>query len=250
MPDLSLYQWTSIALIATGIMVAISLIFVTAPYGRYDRKGWGPEMDERFAWMIMEAISPLFFVIAFFAGGGGGPVGFTLLAMFVGHYIYRSFIYPFRMRGHGTKPVATMVMASLFNVANGSVNGWGVATAGHLTESWLTNPLFAFGIVLFAAGVFINHQSDHILRNLRAPGETGYKIPYGGLFRFVSSPNYLGEIIQWLGFAVAACTLGALSFAIFTASNIGPRAFSHHAWYRKTFADYPGNRKALIPFIA
>ncbi|MEO1028034.1 MAG: 3-oxo-5-alpha-steroid 4-dehydrogenase [Pseudomonadota bacterium] len=250
MPEFSLYQWTSFSLIAIGVLVAISLIFVTAPYGRYDRKGWGPEMDERFGWMLMEAISPLFFLIAFFWAGGGGPVGYWLLLLFCGHYVYRSFIYPFRMRGHGTKPVATVLMAAAFNVANGSVNGWGVAMAGHLDESWVSSPWLWIGTALFALGVFVNHQSDGILRTLRGPGETGYKIPHGGMFRFVSSPNYLGEIVQWIGFAIAACTLGALSFAIFTASNIGPRAFSHHAWYRRTFSDYPQNRKALIPFIA
>lgn len=250
MPDLNVYEFTSYALIATGIMVVISLIFVTAPYGRYERKGWGPEMNERLGWMIMEAVSPLSFLIFFYIGGGTGPVAYTLLALFVGHYIYRSFIYPLRMRGAGTKPVATVVMAFVFNIANGGVNGWGVATAGHLTEAWLASPFFWFGIALFVAGVFINHSSDHILRNLRAPGEKGYKIPHGGLFRFVSCPNYLGEIIQWTGFACAACTLGGLSFAIFTASNIGPRAFSHHNWYRQTFPDYPTGRKALIPFLA
>lgn len=250
MPELSLYHWVSFGLIATGVLVAISLIFMRAPYGRYERQGWGPEMDERFGWMIMEAVSPLSFLTAFFLAGGSGPVAYILLAMFCGHYVYRSFIYPFRMRGHGSKPVATVLMAVLFNTANGSVNGWGVATAAHLTEAWLASPLFWIGIALFGFGMFTNLQSDHILRNLRGPGETGYKIPHGGLFRFVTSPNYLGEIIEWTGFAIAASTLGGLSFAIFTASNIGPRAFSHHAWYREKFPDYPANRKALIPFIA
>ena len=32
---------------------------------------------------------------------------------------------------------------------------------------------------MFVAGMIINIHSDHILRNLRKPGETGYKIPRG-----------------------------------------------------------------------
>lgn len=38
--------------------------------------------------------------------------------------------------------------------------------------------LFA-GFLLFVTGFAINIHSDHILRNLRKPGEIVYKIPYG-----------------------------------------------------------------------
>jgi 3-oxo-5-alpha-steroid 4-dehydrogenase 1 len=71
----------------------------------------------------------------------------------------------------------------------------------------------------------------------------------------VSGANFFGEIVEWTGFAVAAwgcenARLPALAFAVFTASNIGPRALSHHAWLRAHFGrDYPQGRKALIPFV-
>ena len=249
MPSLTLYETICYTLFALGGMTMISLLFVTAPYGRYERKKWGPEADERFDWMVMEAVSPLMLLIFFLRADGSGPVQLILAAMFLGHYTYRSFIYPFRIRGPGKKPVATGAMAVLFNAMNGAVNGWGVSHAAHLTESWLASPLFYIGLGLFFFGMWLNLNSDHILRNLRGPGETGYKIPHGGGFRFVTSPNYLGEIIEWTGFAIAACTLGAASFAFFTAANIGPRAFQHHRWYKEKFADYPKERKALIPFL-
>lgn len=35
------------------------------------------------------------------------------------------------------------------------------------------------GSVLWLVGWLVNVHSDHILRNLRKPGETGYKIPTG-----------------------------------------------------------------------
>lgn len=38
------------------------------------------------------------------------------------------------------------------------------------------------GSVLWLVGWLVNVHSDHILRNLRKPGETGYKIPTGKLF--------------------------------------------------------------------
>ena len=84
---------------------------------------------------------------------------------------------------------------------------------------------------------------------LRAPGESGYKIPSGGLFRFVSCPNYLGEILEWSGFALATWSVAGLSFAAFTLANLLPRALSNHRWYQKTFPEYPEDRRALVPFL-
>lgn len=253
MPALSLYQATALGLTMAASLTLASLLFTTAPYGRYEREGkWGPEIDERIVWMVMEAVSPIMFLIFFLRGiasGGSSVAQLVLAALFLGHYTYRSFIYPFRIRGVGKKPVATGAMAVLFNAFNGSVNGWGVGAAAHLTAGWLASPFFLLGIPLFFFGMWLNLNSDHILRNLRGPGETGYKIPHGSGFRFVTSPNYLGEIIEWTGFALAACTLGAAAFALFTASNIGPRAFQHHRWYRENFPDYPKSRKALLPFL-
>jgi len=81
----------------------------------------------------------------------------------------------------------------------------------------------------------------------RKPGE--YGIPRGGVFEFVSCPNYLGEILEWTGWAIATWSLPGLAFALWTAANLIPRAYANHAWYRKTFPDYPGKRKALIPFV-
>jgi steroid 5-alpha reductase family enzyme len=95
----------------------------------------------------------------------------------------------------------------------------------------------------------INVHSDHILRNLRKPGGIGYKIPRGGLFRWITSPNYFGEIMEWCGWAIATWSLAGIAFAAFTFANLAPRAWSHHKWYNKTFSNYPKNRKAIIPFI-
>ena len=111
--------------------------------------------------------------------------------------------------------------------------------------------IFAFlaGIALFAAGFLIHSSSDNILRSLRKPGETGYSIPQGGMFRFISCPNYFGEIIEWVGWALLTWSVAGLAFATFTFANLFPRAIAHHRWYRGEFTDYPSERKAIIPFI-
>jgi 3-oxo-5-alpha-steroid 4-dehydrogenase 1 len=36
---------------------------------------------------------------------------------------------------------------------------------------------FVTGVLLFISGLLINTNADDILRGLRKPGETGYKIP-------------------------------------------------------------------------
>ena len=102
--------------------------------------------------------------------------------------------------------------------------------------------------MLFFGGMALNKASDRQLAHLRVQGK-GYQIPFGLGYRWVSCPNYLGEIIQWTGWAVATWSLAGWIFAIWTMANLVPRAIAHHRWYRETFADYPPTRRALIPYL-
>jgi hypothetical protein len=56
-------------------------------------------------------------------------------------------------------------------------------------------------------------------------------------------------MIEWTGLALAACTPASIAFLLFTIANLLPRALAHHKWYQQKFADYPKDRKAIIPFI-
>ena len=44
---------------------------------------------------------------------------------------------------------------------------------------WFVDPRFVVGHMMFLFGMAANIHSDTILKNLRKPGETGYKIPRG-----------------------------------------------------------------------
>ena len=66
---------------------------------------------------------------------------------------------------------------------------------------------------------------------------------------YVSCPNYLGELMEWGGYALMVWSLPALSFFIWTLVNLIPRALDHHRWYKEKFEDYPSDRRALIPFL-
>ena len=104
------------------------------------------------------------------------------------------------------------------------------------------------GTLIFFMGFMINRQSDAILRALRQPGDTDYKVPHGGLYRWISCPNYLGEIIQWSGWLCLTWNRASLAFFVWSIANLLPRALQHHQWYQAQFDSYPKTRKALIPW--
>ena len=174
----------------------------------------------------------------------------VLLALFVGHYTYRTFVYPLRMRGGKPMPVGICGLAAAFCAFNGYMQGrlW-TSLSLRTLDSPRDAAFFYAGVVMWFAGLCINLHSDGILRGLRKPGEDGYKIPKGGMFRFVTAANYLGEIVEWCGYALAAQHIGASAFAVFTFCNTGPRAYHHHIWFLSRFRDYPEDRRILIPFI-
>ncbi len=220
------------------------LFFVTAPYGRHARAGFGPMVNARLGWVVME--SPSVFLFAFVWSQNPQfkePMVLALGGLWLLHYVQRTFIFSTLMRGEGKQqPLLTAVLAVSFNLFNAPGNAAGLRQRPF--DAW-----FIAGTAIFLVGFAINVQSDAILRGLRGPGEQGYKIPEGGLFSFVTSPNYFGEIIEWVGFALAAQTLASWAFAAFTFANLAPRAVSHHRWYRTTFPQYPTVRRALIPFV-
>jgi 3-oxo-5-alpha-steroid 4-dehydrogenase 1 len=252
MDEAVFYHWLVIAWIALAIVTFVALLFVTAPYGRFTRGGWGPRINARWGWILMESPSLITFVVLYAIGDQrGNPVAIVLLLMWSAHYVHRSFIYPFRLRSsRPNMTISVIAMGAAFNVGNGYLNARYLFTLGpDLQTSWLLDPRFIAGFILFWLGYALNQHSDRILFRLRSGGETGYKIPYGGGYRFVSCPNYLGEIVEWGGWALACWNPGATAFFIWTLANLAPRAIMTHRWYRRQFADYPRERKALIPFV-
>ncbi len=247
----SAYRILLIGIFIAAAATSLILLFVRAPYGRYTRAGWGPRISARFAWIIMESPA-VFLILILYLTGTKKTAPLTLfILLWQVHYIYRTFVYPLLMRGRRKGfPVILILMAMIFNCANGYVNGYHLFFSERTYPvSWLLDPRFLIGVSLFIWGLYVHLRSDHILRTLRAPGETGYKIPYGSMYRYVSSPNYFGEIVQWCGWAVATWSLAGLSFAVFTAANLIPRAISHHKWYENNFPKYPKERRAVVPFL-
>lgn len=244
--------WLMMAFIAMAAIVFPLLLFVTAPYGRHTRKGWGPRLNDTLGWVIMEAPAPILFGLFFILSDrmSSAPL-IAFLCIYELHYINRTFIFPFRLKGNRKDmPLSIALSGTFFNTLNAYIIARYLFTLGpEYATSWLWDPRFIIGAVIFLIGFRINTHSDSILRNLLKPGETGYKIPHGGLFKYVSGANYLGELIEWTGFAIATWCLPSVVFVIWTAANLAPRAISSHKWYKEKFPEYPKDRKALIPFI-
>jgi 3-oxo-5-alpha-steroid 4-dehydrogenase 1 len=250
MSESTVFHWLLIAWFAIAAVIFISLFFVVAPYGRHATRSWGRTISSRWGWITMEAISPLIFALCYVLGPDRTSLPeIVFLILWEAHYIHRAYIYPLRLRGsQKPMPLAVISLGLFFNAANGYLNGRYIFhLSGGYANSWLTDPRFIAGVIIFIAGFIINRHADQVLHNLRQPGETDYKIAYSGLYRWISCPNYLGEIMIWSGWAIATWSLAGLSFAVWTAANLVPRARSHHRWYKKNFPEYPANRKALIP---
>jgi hypothetical protein len=246
----TLLNLAAVAWIILGVVLSPMQFRVTAPYGRHARSDWGRSMSNRLGWCVMECVSLVVFASLFLAGPNEktAPM-WVFFALWTAHYINRSLIFPWRTRTQGkTIPIAIVGSAAAFNLINAGLNGLYLGWSGDIyPQGWLTDPRFIVGVAVFAAGAGINIWSDNRLIGLRSAGKQGYSIPRGGLFERVSCPNHLGEVIQWSGFALMCWNLPALSFAVWTAANLIPRAVSHHAWYRRSFPDYPPDRHAVIP---
>lgn len=240
----------NIICLAWAIIAIITFFFlqhVNAPYGRHIKQGWGPTLPNKWGWAFMEfpsfAIMLYFFIVSNQSAFAG-----MLSVLWMAHYFNRSFIFPFRIRTKGKEmPLIIVVSAIVFNLVNAWLNGYFLSAFEKYTENSFLEWNFLAGLALFVFGFIVNLISDHRLINLRHPGETGYKIPRGFLFEYVSCPNHFGELVQWFGFALMAWNYPAACFFIWTAANLIPRSKKHHSWYRANFTDYPRNRKAVIP---
>ena len=251
MPTLSI-DMLSLIWIGIGIISLPFLLRVTAPYGRHTTDRWGYMLDNRLGWFMQELPSILFLSFFFFTGTlVKSHTSYFFWGLWAVHYIYRSIIFPLRTKTAGKKiPLLIVLSAIGFNFVNGYLNGSYLGNnGGNYADDYFTSPRFIVGFAVFITGVFINQQSDNILLSLRQPGETGYKIPQGGLFKYISCPNHFGEMIEWVGFAIMVWSLPAVSFAVWTMVNLCPRALDHHRWYISRFTDYPKDRKALVPYI-
>lgn len=233
-------------------VIFLLLLFVTAPYGRHVKKGWGISINNKLGWVVMEIPAVLTILIIYLTHFKTiHPVNGIFLLIWQFHYLYRTFYFPFQIRASKKSfPVAVVLSAVLFNIINGYLNGESLFARQALSGIGELNTLhFWMGLLLFLVGFIIHFISDRCILNLRKTDTKEYAIPKGGLFNYVSNPNYFGEFLQWCGWAILTWSLAGLAFALFTLANLLPRGIANHKWYKEKFADYPVKRKIFFPGI-
>ena len=238
--------------------------FAQSPYGRFASDSYGINLNPKLGWWLMEIPATASFLWFYLQSDSAN---WTVTTLFLGglwmlHYGNRGWFFPLSIRvAPGAKSsfsFMVMAMGMFVTGIHAYLNAtWFTSLGKHLTPEWLSDPRFIIGLMVYAVGLFLILTSESVVRNLRdknpaaAPkeGESRYKIPYGYGYKWVSSPQYLGELIAWAGFSILTWGLPGVMIFLISAGNLVPRALGTHKWYKEKFDNYPTNRKALIPYV-
>tara|TARA_B110000196_G_scaffold109156_1_gene94611 strand:- start:64 stop:816 length:753 start_codon:yes stop_codon:yes gene_type:complete len=246
----SIYNFILIPWLLLAIISFFFLFWINAPYGRFSDKNWGILVDYKIGWFVQEIISPLTFSYFFINGvAEKNIISWILFSIWVIHYINRSIIFPMRICSTSKIPISVIASAIFFNLVNGFINGYYIGNIINFPITYLYSMKFILGFIILIIGVIINTSADKVLIKIKNQN-IGYQIPTGGLYKYITCPNYFGEIIQWTGFAIITWSFPALLFVLWTMANLIPRAKAYNNWYQLRFkGEYPNNKKAIIPYI-
>lgn len=239
---------------AFAAFVAISALFVQSPYGRFASEKLGVSLDPRLGWWLMELPATVVFLVFFALGERHDVVPMVFAAIWCIHYANRGWFFPLTIRttpGQKGSFSITVVLAGWFVTGmHGFLNAqWFTDFGDHLTTEWLTDPRFLVGLAVYYSGYFLVLHSERVVRTLRDTPGPRYRIPFGGGFKLVTNPAYLGELVGWAGFALMTWSLAGVLIFCISAANLIPRAFQNHRWYLEKFDDYPKDRKVLVPYV-
>jgi 3-oxo-5-alpha-steroid 4-dehydrogenase 1 len=241
-------------------VVAVAAWFVPSAYGRFADSRFGLAVSPRFGWFLMELPSTVVFLLVYALGSRrGDPVALVLLAIWLGHYAYRGFYFPWAMRSpRGSRASFSFAIVGvgwLSTGLHGYLNAAFISVVGRGYQlAWLWDPRFLLGVVVYYVGFALTVHSDAVIRNLRPRrevdrGEKTYRVPRGGLFEYVTNAGYFAELVAWFGFAMLTWSPGGLFILLLSMANLVPRAVATHRWYLERFPDYPRARRILIPFV-
>lgn len=224
-------------------------------------KDLGPQIDWRTVFVIEYAgplfIHPLMYLLAPYIYKAAAPEASHMqklvLLTTIAHFVKREFetllIHRFS--------AATMPARNIFrNSAHYWIlSGVNMAYWVYAPTSSATGPpnnaLIAAGLALYGAGELLNMQTHLTLRDLRPAATTQRGIPQGWLFDLVTCPNYLTEIISWVGiYLLSGFNWSVLLFIAVAGGQMALWAKKKEARYRKEFgARYHKKSFCMIPGI-
>lgn len=247
-----IFYYATYGLYAVAALSLYLMLIAPAPYGRYHTNSLGPTLPYRWGFALKESPGFVFFIVIYGLGDSSTTISAMVMAgLWLLHYFNRSFIMPLvLMKPKGKRMSwAVCVVGFLTNAFIASISARWVSQYGNYSDHWIQEPHFILGVCIFCAGMFINVKYDLRLLEMRAKKNKGYSLPFGGLFDKVTSPNYLGEVIEWCGWAVLTWSSVGIAIALCAAAHLIPRAYSHRMWYRRKSTDFPSQRKAIIPKV-
>jgi protein-S-isoprenylcysteine O-methyltransferase Ste14 len=167
----------------------------------------------------------------------------VVYAAIIFHFAKRVLESLFLHKSANTVDIKTMaVILSYYSLIAGTISALNVQTIPAM-DIW-----FYTGMALFLAGEAGNFYHHKLLADLRK-NRDGYHIPKGGLFRYVACPHYFFELVAWLGIVFLSRHLFALMAFVTMTAYLSARSSKTRHWYQQRFADYPTERKGMIPFL-
>lgn len=149
---------------------------------------------------------------------------------------------------------------NLAHYALGYLHYWGCATVliaysrtpyqPEFGSLLLVQKLLGIGLFIFAS--YHQYLSHKTFANLRKKSHNNekYAIPRGGLFEYISCPNYFCEILIYVSFyLILGFTHPWALILTWVITNQMMAGIMTHDWYKRNFDDYPKLRKAIIPFL-
>src|SRR5499427_10391608 len=232
----------AIACVAVQLVLAAILV-VGEVSGRlrlpYSKFGTGVGVNSRIG-LALAYTTPIIIYIAFWIEGGApqSPYHLIVLAAFLFHFIRRILEILFVNSYSRPTPLRALVpIALLYGGVASSSAFFQVHTSGQPTSS----PTFMLGIVVFSLGELLNGYHHWLLARLR--------LPRGGLFGWVASPHYFGEILSFVGYAMMSDLLPVWGNALVVFAYLSSRANSNLKWYQREMPlRIPIGWRRLVPF--
>ncbi|KAI1184371.1 3-oxo-5-alpha-steroid 4-dehydrogenase-domain-containing protein [Nemania serpens] len=174
-------------------------------------------------------------------------------AMITAHFVKRElevvFVHKFSAN---TMPAAFIVRNSLFYWVFAGLLGaleiYAPFSPAARPEPFLSSPLDVLGLGLYLGGELANANVHWYLSTLRKPGETARKIPTGLGFSLVTCPNYMFEIIAWIGIILVTRSPTLVVFIVIGSYFMYTWGWGKEKAYRKQFGDkYKKKRFVMLP---
>jgi hypothetical protein len=99
MDEYILFNFILLGFGLSSVLFFIILLFITAGYGQHFHKKWGPAINNKLGWVIMELPTVIIYPIYYLSGNRKVdlvPLVFMFIWML--HYFQRTFIFPFLIR--------------------------------------------------------------------------------------------------------------------------------------------------------